>query len=125
MNKKRIFIACADERLRIALVIFLEGEPGLVVSGFTDRLESMLPQLEAAEADVLLLEWQLTHTVLKETLDRVHQLPHPHRIIYFSGNPEERQQILAAGADYVILKNAPPDELLPILNKIDLQSTNA
>jgi DNA-binding NarL/FixJ family response regulator len=124
MNKKRIFIACADERLRIALLIFLEGEPGLTVVGFTDRLESLLPQLEASQAEVLLLEWQLGHPALKATLDKVHRLPRPHKIIYFSGNPEERQQILADGADYVILKNAPPDELLPILNKIDLQSTN-
>ena len=43
---------------------------------------------------------------------------------YFLGDPEERQKVLDAGADYVILKNAPPDELLPILNKIDLQSDN-
>lgn len=124
MNKKRIFIACADERLRIALVIFLEGEPGLTVVGFTDRLESLLPQLEASQAEILLLEWHLALPTLKEILDNVHKLPLPYKVIYFSGNPEERQQILAAGADYVILKNAPPDELLPILNKIDLQSTN-
>jgi DNA-binding NarL/FixJ family response regulator len=124
MKKKRIFIACADERLRIALVIFLEGEPGLTVVGFTDRLESLLPQLEASQAEILLLEWQLAYPVLKKTLDNVHKLLLPHTVIYFAGNPEERQQILAAGADYVILKNAPPDELLPILNSINLQSTN-
>lgn len=124
MKKKRIFIACADERLRIALVIFLEGEPGLTVVGFTDRLESLLPQLQASQAEILLLEWQLALPALKETLDNVHKLPLTHKVIYFSGDPQERQQILAAGADYVILKNAPPDELLPILNKIDLQSTN-
>ncbi len=125
MNKKRIFIACADERLRIALIIFLEGEPGLTVVGFTDRLESLLPQLEASQAEILLLEWQLAYPLLKDTLDNVHKLRLTHKVIYFSGTPEDRQQILAAGADYVILKNAPPDELLPILNKIDLQSTNA
>ena len=124
MNKKRIFIACDDERLRIALLIFLEGEPGLTVVGFTDRLENLLPQLEASQAEVLLLEWQLGHPTLKATLDKVRRLPRPHKIIYFLGNPEERQKVLDAGADYVILKNAPPDELLPILNKIDLQSTN-
>jgi hypothetical protein len=40
-------------------------------------------------------------------------------------DPNVRQLSLAAGADYVILKNAPPDELLPILNKMKLQSTNS
>jgi DNA-binding NarL/FixJ family response regulator len=124
MNKKRIFIACSDERLRIALVIFLEGEPGLTVVGFTDRLDNLLPKLEASQAEILLLEWQLTPQALQDLLAEVHHLTYPHKIIYFSANPEERQQILAAGADYVILKNAPPDELLPILNKIDLQSTH-
>jgi DNA-binding NarL/FixJ family response regulator len=124
MKKKRIFIACADERLRIALVIFLEGEPGLTVVGFTDRLENLLPQLQASQAEILLLEWQLALPTLKEILDNVHKLPLTHKVIYFSGDPQERQQILAAGADYVILKNAPPDELLPILSRIDLQSTN-
>lgn len=125
MNKKRIFIACADERLRIALVIFLEGEPGLSVAGFTDRLENLVPQLEVSQAKVLLLEWHLDLPALKKTLNKVRQLSHPPKIIYFSGDPEERQQILDAGADYVILKNAPPDDLLPILKKLDLQSTHA
>ena len=124
MNKKRIFIACADERLRIALIIFLEDEPGLAVVGFTDRLESLLPQLEASQAEILLLEWQLNERAFIELLTEVHQLPHVHKVVYFLGKPEDRQQVLAAGADYVILKNAPPDELLPILNKIDLESTN-
>ncbi len=124
MNKKRIFIACSDERLRIALLIFLEGQPGLTVVGFTDRLESLLPQLEAAQSEVLLLEWLLTPEALKNLLHGVHQLASPHCVIYFLANPEERQQVLRAGADYVILKNAPPDELVPILNRIDLQSTN-
>ena len=123
MNKKRIFIACADERLRIALVLFLEGEPGLTVVGFTDRLENLLPQLEASQAEILLLEWQMTPESLRQLLAEVHHLAPPHKIIYFSGDME-KQQILEAGADYVILKNAPPDELLPILNKINLQSTN-
>lgn len=125
MNKKRIFIACTDERLRLALVIFLEGEPGLAVVGFTDRIESLLPQLSASKTEVLLLEWPLEEPALKELLTGVHQLPCLRKVIYFSSDPDERQRVLAAGADFVIFKNAPPDELLPILNNIDLQSTNA
>jgi DNA-binding NarL/FixJ family response regulator len=124
MNKKRIFIACADERLRIALVIFLEGEPGLTVVGFTDRLESLLPQMKAAQAEILLLEWNLPEEALKDLLSQIHHLSGQYKVIFFARGPEESEKITAAGADYVILKNAPPDELLPILKKIDLQSTN-
>jgi DNA-binding NarL/FixJ family response regulator len=125
MNKKRIFIACADERLRIALVIFLEGEPGLTVVGFTDRLESLLPQMKASQAEILLLEWPMAREVLTDLLAAIHGISDQHKVISFARDPEEGQLILAAGGDYVILKNAPPDELLPILKKIELQSTNA
>lgn len=124
MNKKRIFIACADERLRIALVIFLEGEPGLTVVGFTDRLESLLPQMEAAQAEILLLEWHLPEDTLKDLLSKIHHLSSQYKVIFFARDLDESEKITAAGADYVILKNTPPDELLPILKKIDMQSTN-
>jgi DNA-binding NarL/FixJ family response regulator len=124
MNKKRIFIACADERLRIALLLHLENVPGIAVVGFTDRLKSLFPQLEASQADVLLLEWQLTPQAMIDLLAKIHTLPQSPKVVYFSGDLEEEQQIRAAGVDYVILKNAPPDELLPILNQINLQSTN-
>ena len=124
MNRKRIFIACADERLRIALLLHLENVPGIAVVGITDRLKSLLPQLEASQADVLLLEWQLTPQAMIDLLAKIHTLPQSPKVVYFSGDLEEEQQIRAAGVDYVILKNAPPDELLPILNQINLQSTN-
>jgi DNA-binding NarL/FixJ family response regulator len=124
MNKKRIFIACADERLRIALLIFLEDEPRLKVVGFTDRLENLLPQIKASQAEVLLLEWPMTQEALTAILSNIHDLSSQYKVISFARDQEESKKILAAGGDYVILKNAPPDELLPILNKIDLHSTN-
>jgi DNA-binding NarL/FixJ family response regulator len=122
MNKQRIFIACADERLRIALLLFLEEAPGLTVVGFNERLQSLLPQLDATQADIVLLEWQLDCQALFELLASIHGLAYPHKIIYFSNNMETGQKVLANGADYVILKNAPPDELLPILDQISLQT---
>ena len=122
MNRKRIFIACADDRLRIALLLHLENVPGMVVVGITDRIQNLLPQLEASEACILLLEWQLTPQAMAELLEKIHQLPHPPQVIYFASDQEEEQQIRAAGANYVILKSAPPDELVPIINRINLKS---
>ena len=122
MNKKRIFIACADERLRIALQLRLENVPGMAVVGITDRLQNLLPQLEASQACILLLEWRLTPLAMAELLEKIHQLPSPPQVIYFASDREEEQQIRAAGANYVILKNAPPDELVPIINRSNLNS---
>ena len=35
-----------------------------------------------------------------------------------ANNPRDKEEILTAGADYFIIKNVPPDELIGILKKI-------
>jgi DNA-binding NarL/FixJ family response regulator len=119
MNRKRIFIACDDERLRIALLLFLEEKPNTNVIGFTDRLESLLPQLDASQADVLLLEWQLTATGLTDLLSRIRSLPHPPKVIYLVRCLEEEEMVQGLGADYVMIMNSPPDKLLSIIDQIN------
>ncbi len=115
MGKKRVFVACSDERLRIALLLRLQVEPGLAVVGITDRLTSLLPQLEAADAEVLLLEWDLPGQSIADLLSSIRGLRNPPKIISFS-KPEEKEQILAAGADHFICMNSPPDGL-PLIIK--------
>lgn len=122
MTKSRIFVACADERLRIALLLFLDYEPGMFVVGITDRLSSLLPQLVASQPDVLLLEWEMPFQSMADLLTDIHHLECPPKIIILSNRPEEEEKIIAAGADYYIAKNAPPDNLLPILKKSPVPS---
>jgi DNA-binding NarL/FixJ family response regulator len=114
----RIFIACADKSLRIAMLLLLDYEPGNVVVGITERLSGLLTQLEATQAEVLLLEWDLSYQSTAELLTDIHHLGHPPKIIYLSNKPEDKEKILAAGADHFIVKNAPPDQLIPILSKM-------
>ncbi len=122
MNKTRIFVACADERLRIALVLLLDQEPGIVVVGITDRLTGLLTQLAATQPDIVLLEWKIPFQSLVDLLTEIHNLGNPPKVIYLSSKPEEEAKIIAAGADYFIAKNAPPDQLVLILNKYSDQS---
>jgi DNA-binding NarL/FixJ family response regulator len=119
MNRKRIFIACDDERLRMALFLFLEEKPGTNVIGFTDRLDSLLPQLDATQADVLLLEWQLSLPVLADLVSRVRGLSHPPKIIYLCRGTEKEEKVQDAGADYVLVMDSPPDKLLTIIEQIN------
>jgi DNA-binding NarL/FixJ family response regulator len=117
MTKLRIFVACADERLRIALLLFLEYEPGIIVVGITDRLPSLLPQLAASQPDVLILEWEIPFQAMADLLTEIHNLESSPMIIFSSNKPDEEEKYLAAGVDHFIAKNNPPDELLPILHK--------
>lgn len=118
MTKLRIFIACADERLRLALLLFLEQEPGIFVVGIIDRLPGLLIHLEAAQPDVLLMQWDIPIQSLEDLFADIHNMECPPKVILLSNKPEEREKILSAGADHFIAKDAPPDELLPILSSI-------
>ena len=116
MTKKRIFVACIDKRLRLALVVFLDQQQGMAVVGITDRLPNLLSQLWATQPDVLLLEWELPVNEIIDLLSDIRNLPHRSMIIVLSSKPEEERKIIAAGADYFIPMDAPPDDLLPIIN---------
>jgi DNA-binding NarL/FixJ family response regulator len=117
MAKKRIFVACSDEGLRIAMLLLLDHEPGLAVIGITDRIPNLLSQLWATQPDVLLLEWELPFNEIEDLISDIHNLNRRPMIIYLSGKPEEEEKLIAAGADYFISKDAPPDMLIPILNQ--------
>jgi len=100
------------------MLLLLENEPGMLVVGITDRLTGLSTQLEVSQPDVLLLEWELPFKSLAGLLTDIHNLECPPKIIYFSSRPGGKKKIITAGADHFIVKDAPPDELLPILNNI-------
>jgi DNA-binding NarL/FixJ family response regulator len=114
----RIFIASADKLFRLALQLLLEDEPGMVVIGISDRADGLLAQVEASQAEVLLLDWELTKQAPIDLIGGLQQLEHPPKIIVLAINPEVKGTALAAGACNFISKDVPPDELLPILRKI-------
>ena len=53
---------------------------------------------------------------MADLLADIHKLNPLPKIILLSNRPEEEEKMLAAGVDYFIAKNAPPDQLIPILN---------
>jgi DNA-binding NarL/FixJ family response regulator len=122
MAKKRIFVACSDERLRIALLLLLDHEPGMVVVGITDRLPGLLIQLETTQADVVLLEWGIPVYEMKDLLTDITHLKQPPKIILFSNKKEEENALIAAGANSFISKDAPPDMLIPIIKQDPLST---
>lgn len=114
----RIFIASADDKLRLALQLFLDDEPGMVVVGLSDRLKGLLAQLKVSESNVLLLDWVFPVQSITDLFTDLNKLEHKPTIVVFSNRPEEKEMVMAAGADYFTTKDAPPDKLIPILNEI-------
>jgi DNA-binding NarL/FixJ family response regulator len=114
----RIFIASPDEKLRLALLLFLENETGMIVVGLSDRLSGLLTQLVGSQPDVLILDGELSSPPVKDLLSELSNLEHRPRTIILTSESGAAELIRGTSADYFIHKNAPPDELLPILNQI-------
>jgi|WetSurMetagenome_2_1015567.scaffolds.fasta_scaffold324118_2 two-component system, NarL family, nitrate/nitrite response regulator NarL len=117
MTKLRVFIGIADEKLRVAMLLLLGSERGMVLVGITDRLLGLVPQVDATQPDVLLLDWVLSSEALASLISRIRSLGHPLKIVFLSSKPENEQEVLETGADYFIAKNAPPDKLLLFLHE--------
>ena len=114
----RIFIASPDEKLRLALLLFLENETGMIVVGLSDRLHGLINQLVGSQPDALILDGELSAQPVKDLLVEVATLEHRPRTIILTSEPGAAELIRGTTADYFINKNAPPDELLPVLNQI-------
>jgi DNA-binding NarL/FixJ family response regulator len=124
MGSLRIFIACPDDKLRLALLMFVDHEPGMIAVGIADRLTGLVAQLEGSKPDVLLLDWILPDQSMADLIRDLHKLVRRPKIIVFCTKPENKETIMAAGADYFIGKDSPPDELIPILNDIRLSKNS-
>ena len=97
----------------------------MVVAGISDRLQGLPAQLEASQPDALILERSEPLPQITELITNIHNLAHPPVIVYLSSRASEQETIMAAGADYFVVKNAPPDELLSILNNLRLSETKS
>jgi len=120
----RLFIASADKTLRLALLMLLESEPGLVVIGMSDRRAGLLTMVGTSQPEVVLLDDGLAKQATAHLVGDLHHLKCHPKIIVLSLDSTTAAATLAAGADGFVGKNAPPDELLPLLRRMRLSDTH-
>ena len=121
----RLFIASSDKTSRLALLLLLESEPGMVVIGMSDRSKGLLTVVRASQPEVVVLDDGLARQATGQLVNELHLLEFHPKIIVLSLNPQTAATTLVAGADGFISKTAPPDELLPILRSMRSSDTAA
>ena len=114
----RIFIADADQELRMALQVLLHQEPGMAVVGLAVHSRGLFAQVAASQPDVVLLDWQLPDRPAASVLADLNSLERRPRIIVLYVRPEVEQEARAAGADAFVTKTASSDQLVAILRQI-------
>ena len=141
----RILVAENQPKVRHALRVLLEHQPGLEVVGDVADGAALLAQVRAASPDIVLLHWRLrgwsaadpsaalTDPVPKGhstgrtgpsassrqgPLCRLREAYTDLAVIVLSGNPEVEQAALAAGADAFVSKGDPPELLLEAIANV-------
>jgi DNA-binding NarL/FixJ family response regulator len=112
----RILLADDQPRIRFALRVLLERQPGLKVVGEAVAAEDLLAQAESTRPDLVLLGWELPGLAAAGSLSALRRIRPDLSVIALSGRPEARRAALAAGADAFVSKIDPPDRLLTVID---------
>ncbi|MDY7075830.1 MAG: response regulator [Chloroflexota bacterium] len=112
----RILLADNQPKVRFALRVLLERQPGLQVVGEVINAADLLTQAEATHSELVLLGWELPGLAAIGSLPALRRAcPHLY-VIALSGRPEARRAALAAGADAFVSKGDPPERLLAAID---------
>ena len=118
----RLVVADADQRVRSALRILLQEEPGLIVVGESSDLPSLVAQVGELVPDLVLLDWELPGRPAAAILVAQTTIDHRPMVIVFSARSESEEAALAAGADAFVSKGDPPEALLTAFRQLTEKS---
>jgi DNA-binding NarL/FixJ family response regulator len=108
----RILVADRQPRVRFALRVLLEQQPGFEVVGVAADIQELLVQAGRTSPDLVLLGWELPGLAAVDSLLALRQIRSDLMVIALSGRPEARQMALDAGANAFVSKSDPPERLL-------------
>ena len=112
----RILIADRQKKVRFALRVLLERQPGYKVIGEATNAQGLLDQAKGTCPDVVLLSWELSNTKEADLLAALRETCPNLQIIVLSGRLGAAQAALDAGADAFVSKGNPPEKLLAAIN---------
>ena len=118
MDSRIVSVLIADSRLhaRSAMRLLLAQEPGVVVVGEAADVDEAVSAVVACCPDVVLFDWDLPRQSPGQdpnsAVSKLRAALPGLFVIALSGQPEARQEALAAGADAFVSKGDPPEKLL-------------
>ncbi len=118
----RVLIAEHQPKVRFALRVTLEGQPGLSsVSEAADACE-LVSYAEVMHPDLVLVDWELPDMDCEDTLPALRRACPRLYILVLSSTEEGREAALRAGADVAISKADTPDRLLSAIRDYSSRS---
>ena len=115
ITEMRILLADDHKRVRFALRVLLERQPGFEVTGEAINAEELVVQMNANRPDLVLLGWELPGLEAVGLLSALRKTGSSPLVIALSGRTEARRAALAAGADAFVSKADSPERLLAVI----------
>jgi DNA-binding NarL/FixJ family response regulator len=118
MDDKAMHVLIADDqsRVRSALRLLLEHQPGVQILGEAVDVTGLLDWVKATCPDLVLLDWELPGLEADSLLPTLGEFCPRLMVIALSGRPEARRAALDAGVDAFVSKSDPPERLLAAVN---------
>jgi DNA-binding NarL/FixJ family response regulator len=112
----RILLADDQRKVRFALRVLLERQPGFQVVGEAVDTKDLFDQVQASCPKVVLLDWELPG-LDGDSLASLRRICPEVVVIALSGQLDVRQAAVAAGASAFVCKCDPPQQLLKTLEE--------
>jgi DNA-binding NarL/FixJ family response regulator len=113
----RVMLADSHARIRWALRTVIEEEPGLTLVGEASEAQDLMLQAQFLQPDLILLEWELPGQANGYLTELRALSPGPY-VIVLSSQPEQREAVLASGAEAFVSKADAPEQLLATLRNL-------
>jgi DNA-binding NarL/FixJ family response regulator len=113
----RVLIAGDQPKVRFALHILLDRQPGIKVVGEAVDAQDLLRQAQNTNPDLLLLDWELPGLAKSGLLPALRKVYPNLSVIALSGRTEASHAALAAGVNAFVSKVEPPEHLLSAISR--------
>lgn len=112
----RVLLADDQAKVRSALRLLLEHQPGVEILGEAVDTTGLLDWVKATHLDLVLLDWELPGLPAMTLLPLLQSHQPGLQVVALSGRPEAGQAALTAGADAFVSKGDPPEVLMAALD---------
>ncbi|MBN1658399.1 MAG: response regulator transcription factor [Anaerolineae bacterium] len=113
----RILVADRQAKVRFALRVLLERQPGFQVVGEAANAADLFDHATIDSPELILLDWDLVAPMGAGTLLSLRRACPDVSVIALSGRAEARKAALDAGADAFVSKGDPPERLLNTITR--------
>jgi DNA-binding NarL/FixJ family response regulator len=113
-----ILLADCQPKVRFALRVLLDRQPGLESVGEAVDAEGLLAKMAMTHPDLVLLSWELPGLAEVGSISALRRVCTQQKVIVLSGRTGVRKKALAAGADAFVSKTDPPERLLNAISEL-------